>query len=48
MRSPLIGECFDYIFVDNLRDYGSHKFGVLAYSQDRLIDISKRVFRYTL
>ena len=38
MRSQLIGKCFGYIFYDNLKDSGSHKFGVSAYNQDQLID----------
>ena len=36
MRSWLIGKYFDHIFNDNLRDLGSHKVVVLAYSQEWL------------
>ena len=36
-RSWLIGECFGYIFCDDLSNSGSHKFGVSAYSQDRAL-----------
>ena len=30
-------ECFGYVFYDNPTDLGNRKFGVPAYSQDRLI-----------
>ena len=36
-KSRLIGKCFGFILDDSLSNLGSHKFGVSAYSQDRLI-----------
>ena len=41
MRSLLLGKCFGYILDDDLSDLGSHKFGVVAYSQDQLIGKKK-------